>query len=347
VQERQAQLFFSIFKGMTNIKHSMPWLKDSCDQLDNFIAQNRIPQALLLTGAYGLGQYSLADHFTQSLVCVSRSATGSYCGQCKSCLLFQSGCHPDYILIEPEQTGKMIGIEVIRQLLERLTLKPQFQNQRVVVIRSAEQLNHAAANAFLKYLEEPTERTSLILITEKSLRLPATIRSRCQKMTLTKPKREESKRWLQQTGVTEQIDLLLNLSDDSPLFAKQLFETTLLLQRKDWFKGWIRVLNSPHHLIDTAEQWYKLDPSEISLLMSWLISWITDIVKLARENEDLRLTNTDFRTDLQDCAKKLDLRDLFKYYDYLLACQSQLNSQLNKQLMFEEILIKWSELKLK
>jgi DNA polymerase-3 subunit delta' len=61
-------------------------------------------------------------------------------------------------------------------------------------------------------------------------------------------------------------------------------------------------------------------------------------------NQEINLYNQDFATDLQEIAVKLDLKEMYKYYDFLLLSQQRLESQINKQLVFEEILIKWSKL---
>jgi DNA polymerase-3 subunit delta' len=47
---------------------------------------------------------------------------------------------------------------------------------------------------------------------------------------------------------------------------------------------------------------------------------------------------------LQDLAQTLDLKKLFGFYELLLRCKRQLSTTVNKQLMFEEILIHWSQL---
>ena len=73
-------------------------------------------------------------------------------------------------------------------LIESLSLKSYRGGYKVGVIEGAESLNANGANAFLKTLEEPTANTLLILIARPSHRLPATIASRCLRLTLAPPR---------------------------------------------------------------------------------------------------------------------------------------------------------------
>jgi len=322
-----------------------PWLKASCQQLGSYLKQNRIPQALLITGNRGLGKQQLAKYFSQTLLCATPLPDGMYCDECQSCILFNAKTHPDFFLLEPEEVGKEIGIGIIRQLMTKLALKPQFERHRVVVINPADRLNNNSANAFLKYLEEPTERTSVILISEKPQKLLATIKSRCQKISLAIPDRDMIvKKWCEEQGIIENYELLLNLAQGSPLLAKQLAESALLQSRTECFGQWNKMTKSDSDFIALAEQWVKFDKTKIDLLLFWITSWVSDMVKLAHCKQATNIYNSDITKDLQEMAGKLNLRDLYTYYDFLLLSRQRLDTQLNKQLMIEEVLIQWLKL---
>ena len=329
---------------MIDIQLSLPWLQASWAQLNNYISQNRLPQALLIVGNKGLGKFQLAEIFAQTLLCTTPLPNAAACGKCQSCTLFNAQTHPDYCVIEPEEEGKAIGISVIRQLTARLELKPQFESHRVVIINPADSLTNASANAFLKYLEEPTERTCLILITDKPSTLPATIISRCQKLHISVPDELIVKTWLKQQGVLENHDLLCMLSQGAPILAKKFADNSTLKLRAECFNNWSKLTQSEESLISIAEQWQKLDKANIDLLLFWLITWVMDIIKLKYQHKSIKIVNQDLITNLQEMADKLDLKGLYIYYDLLLLSQQRFGTQLNKQLMFEEILILWTKL---
>lgn len=321
-----------------------PWQQAIWQHLAGYIEQQRIPQTLLIMGPQGVGKRHLADVYARALMCHAPLADHSACGACHSCKLWDAQTHPDYLQIEPDEPGKGIGIDKIRQLIVNLALKPQFEAYRVVIISPADRLNNASANAFLKCLEEPTERTCLMLLTEKPARLPATIRSRCQTIHCPSPDRAISSRWLQQQGVTQHVDLLLNLSQGAPLLAKQQAEQNFISIRQDCFNTWLQIGEGKANLITVAEQWQKQDKFDLPVLLTWMLSWVMDIIKSANRAEIGQLHNPDMKKSLQALAERLELKRVYAFYDSLLLAQSQSSTQINKQLMLEQLLIRWSQL---
>jgi len=120
----------------------------------------RLPHALLFYGQEGLGKKALAIEFSKFLI-----------GQTSP---------PDFILIEPQ--GKEIQIAQIRSLIQGLSFKPYLADFKIAVINKAHLMSQESQNCFLKFLEEPTDKTHLILITEYPAMLLPTILSRVQKL---------------------------------------------------------------------------------------------------------------------------------------------------------------------
>ncbi len=318
-----------------------PWQQSHWNLFNQYLIQNRVPQALLINGAKGLGKQQLAYSFAKALLCNQRLPNAQSCGQCSRCKLFNAKTHPDFINVSPEEGSKIIGIDRIRELIITLALKPQFENYRVVLINPADKLNNAAANAFLKCLEEPNERTCVILLAESLSKLPATILSRCQKMTLTKPKREIANAWLNQQQVIENKTLLLNLAQGAPLLANEYAKANILPLRQQCFSDWLNIANGQLNPIEIAEKWYK---QQVSLILFWLISWSCDLIKCFYQTQTINLYNPDLQISLQELVGRLKLKDIYHFYDNLLQSRQKMDSQINQQLMFEELLILWSQL---
>jgi DNA polymerase-3 subunit delta' len=319
----------------------LPWHRQQWQQWVQAIQQQRVPQALLISAHKGLGQYQLVTQFAQTLLCSDRLDNGYYCQKCPSCLLFNVGTHPDWLLISPEEDKKIIGIDAIRQLVNKLTLKPQFESYRVVLIHPAEQLNHAAANGFLKCLEEPNERTCIILLAEKPSRLPATIRSRCQKMILSIPALAVAKAWLHEQQITENTDVLLSLAQGAPLLAKDYASDPFIKNRLPCFQAWLKVGQAELNPVILAEQWYKYD---LNQLLFWQIGWISDMIKYRYQKEPHNLYHADLKITLQTLAWKLNLKSLYQFYDLLVNRLQKIDTPINKQLLCEELLIHWATL---
>lgn len=320
-----------------------PWQQALWQHLHDYIQQRRIPQALLVTSAAGLGVRQLMDVYARSLLCHA-PVDGQACGHCQSCKLLAAESHPDFLLIEPDEPGKAIGIDKIRQLIVKLALKPQFEAYRVVIIEPAERMNSASANAFLKCLEEPTERTCIILLTEQASRLPATIRSRCQKVTATTPDTQCAVDWLKQQGIEHDVQLLLGLAHGAPLLAKRYSEQNVLEIRQDCFSRWLQLAQGKTGFVGVVEHWLKLDGLDLAVLLRWMASWVSDIVKCAHGGDGVPLQNADLKKSLQALAERLELQPLCRFYDSLLIARVQLSTQVNTQLLLEQLLIDWSQL---
>jgi DNA polymerase III subunit delta' len=78
-----------------------------------------------------------------------------------------------------------IRLSLTRELLRDLAFRPFEAERRVVVVRDADRMREDQYSALLKTLEEPGETTVWVLTTSRPSRLPATIRSRCQRVRFT------------------------------------------------------------------------------------------------------------------------------------------------------------------
>lgn len=324
---------------MNSTELCLPWHREQWGLFTSYLKQDKVPQALLIAGQHGLGKQLLATQFAQSLLCIERNEIGLYCGLCQSCKLFGAKSHPDFFLIQPVEPGKDISINQIRELIARLSLKPQYESYRVVVINPADTMNNASANGFLKCLEEPTERTVIILISDRPTCLPVTIRSRCQIINIHCPNQHEAVDWLNSQKISGNPEALLAVSHGAPLLARQNQERNTLEHRKNCFTEWLKLVRNHADPISVAEEWNQYSPIE---LISWMLSWVMDLIKYKNQVETGFFYNPDLQQTLQVQAQRLELIQLFDFYDLLLLTRQRIDTQLNKQLLLEELLIHWS-----
>ncbi len=73
-----------------------------------------------------------------------------------------------------------IRVEDAQEILKSLSLKSYEGGYKIMIVWMADKINTAASNKLLKLLEEPTDKTLFILITENEEDIIQTIRSRCQ-----------------------------------------------------------------------------------------------------------------------------------------------------------------------
>ena len=160
------------------------------------ISSQEMTHAWVFTGPPGSGRSSAAIAFAQALVC---STNG--CGTCKACRSASSGAHPDVEIIRTE--GLSIKIDEVRELLTRVAWAPSMGGWRVVVMEDADRLTESAANALLKAIEEPGNRTVWLLCAPTLHDVLPTIRSRCRHVQLVTPSTQAVAQVLQnRDGIT-------------------------------------------------------------------------------------------------------------------------------------------------
>ena len=174
----------------------MPWQHGLREQLVKLVRAEKLPHALLLEGAPGSGRNGFARALARELLCEAPSAEG-HCGACKSCALCAAGSHADLRHLSPAQAGKSIGIDSVRRAIEFCAGTASLGARKVLLVSPLESLTQAAFNAFLKCLEEPAAGTFILLVSARGHRLPATVRSRCQRWNAPQPQTAEALAWLE------------------------------------------------------------------------------------------------------------------------------------------------------
>lgn len=215
---------------------SRPWHDDAWARLQARRERDALPHALLLAGPAGLGKRDFLATFVKGLLC-QQPVDGVPCGVCRSCHLVAAGTHPDVVTLtfglrKDGVTRSEIVVDQIRDLSARLAMSSQFGGWQIATVDPADAMNAAAANALLKTLEEPTPATLLILVADEPARLPATIRSRCQRIDFLVPSREVSLAWLRAEGVAD-APAALEAAGGNPGMAREWSADGALKQRAE------------------------------------------------------------------------------------------------------------------
>lgn len=251
-----------------------PWLTETWNRLVAAISGSRLPHAVLISGPGDVGETELAIVTVQYLLCTSPSASKS-CGQCKACTLLLVGGHPDFHQVFPEDTGKAIKIDQIRQVTQVAATTAQQGGRKAILIAPAEQMNRNAANALLKVLEEPGANTFFFLVTSQAFRVLPTIRSRCMHISLAIPDHQLADRWLADQGIENQ-SVLLNQSGGRPLRVLR-WQQAGVFKRREVLQGSVsRLVNQEIGEVEFARNLMGID-----------LVWVLDEVLMLLTN-DLR-----------------------------------------------------------
>ncbi len=244
-----------------------PWLADSWRSLAERIDRGQLPHAVLIGGARGLGKRTLADSLVRAALCESRADHGFACGTCRACHLLAAGSHPDRVdvsfgLRDDGKPRSEITVEQIRELSQRLSLSSQFGGLQLVTLDPADAMNASAANALLKTLEEPSANTVIILVCDRPMRLPATIRSRCQRVRVPAPPAAAARAWLIAQGIDgERADAALAATLGNPGIALAACNDDTLALR-DACRRDLAALRGGSGVLAIADAWAADRPAE-------------------------------------------------------------------------------------
>jgi DNA polymerase-3 subunit delta' len=218
----------------------------------------RVHHGYLFDGPDGVGKELCAFALAQALVCSSPTPKGEACGACSACVRAAPDPktsrpkHPDLVVLErglyePAQIGRRtpetldISIDQVRTLvLSHAAYAPHEGRARVFVIRRAEELSTAAANALLKTLEEPIDKMHFVLLTAQPDALLPTILSRVQRVRFAPLPERLVAELLRERGTSADVaervaplaggsmEIALSLCDEDATAAREAFVSAAL-----------------------------------------------------------------------------------------------------------------------
>ena len=309
-----------------------PWIAPATAALAAAHRCGRLPHALLIHEAPGAGGDWLA-HWAARLVLCERSGEAP-CGQCAGCRRALGWQHPDLTLVAPIEDSRQIRIEQLRDLAAELALTSHAGGYKVGVLTPADSMNRFAANALLKTLEEPPARTLLVLVASQPSRLPPTVLSRCQRITVRAPARAEAIAWLTQVRGVGAWDAALETLGEAPMLLLQA-DPAPLAQIGDDMRGTLEALAAGRaDPLATAERWAR---SELPLRLRCFENWLTERIRRGQSRGDL-MPEVRAGPYLPGTQAFLNIRELFGLLDEVRELRTALDVPLNRALALEALL---------
>ena len=307
--------------------------------LRGILKRKRLASSYLFCGESGIGKKMAAINFAKAVNCLTMSGAADdtrssflpaappsslaagydACDTCESCLKIDAGSHPDIIRISPQEG--LIKIDEIRTIEEALSFKPYEGMKKVVIVDDADTMNQAAANTFLKTLEEPPEDSLIMLISSRPDRLLPTIRSRCSTIAFHPLSLDSCRQILDGKIAAHDIEQAVRLSLGRPGLAV----TGDVKEERDRFvdllKSMLRSEKDSWSSREEVEKWFDL-----------ALLFMRDLAVLKITGEQTLLINMDIAENLARLEKSLELKGIIEIYKELSFVKAMLLFNLNKSL---------------
>lgn len=317
-----------------------PWLSQPYRQIITQHQDGRGHHALLIQAMSGLGDDALVWGLSRWLMCQQRDGLKS-CGHCHGCQLMQANTHPDWYRLEAEKGKSTLGIDAVRQVIEKIYHFGQQGGAKVVWLPDAAQLSEAAANALLKTLEEPPANSWFFLTSREPSRLLATLRSRCMTLHLKPPDERQSLQWLKkQTAQGDDLLLaVLRLSAGAPAAALTLLEPASLQARQKLFETLPGALQQ-----DMLQLLPILNADDAAARIGWLLSLLLDAMKW-QQGATQWLSNVDHQDVVALLAQHFSASALNASAHDWMQCREQLLhvAAVNRELLLTDRLLSWAD----
>ena len=283
--------------------------QDAKDYLIKNIEFNNILHSYLFVGTEGIGKKMIATEFAKRILCLNKKDNCN----CKSCIRFDGGNHPDFYVIDEEDN---IKVETIRILTEKVYEKPIVSEKKVYIINDCEKMTPEAQNCLLKTLEEPPEFVVIILITSKENLLLNTIKSRCMTVKFKN---------IDEKDLLDYCTNELNMKNVSPNMLK-MFDGSIgrALKLKDYGEKYSEIENyimniENSSIIDIMQNKAILEKDSINDILEYVV-----VCLYSKANENIKYLN---------CI------------EYVNDCMSRLRSYSNYDMTIDKLLFKmWEEL---
>ena len=303
-----------------------PWQQAAHERAVSSLDEGRLGHALLVCGPQRIGKRALVDHLAKRVLCLTPAADGEPCADCRSCTLFPTGAHPDLriVALEMNKEGTRLRSEIVieqaRDIGAWLALTSQLGGAQVVIVDPADAMNSAAANALLKTLEEPLPNRYLWLVSAQPNRLPATIRSRCQRLELTVPGHAVALQWLLDQGRPRaDAEAALAAAQGDPGQALHWLESGGMSVRRQVDADLRAIADGAGNAVEVAQRWAADGEAALRLRFA---------ADLARERA-ARLTDP------------VETRRLARWFDQANRVRDLLRTTIRADLAIAGLLLEW------
>ncbi|MBM7663402.1 DNA polymerase-3 subunit delta' [Bacillus mesophilus] len=310
--------------------------------LVNSIKKNRLAHAYLLEGKRGTGKKEIAKFLAKTLFCKDIYGEMNPCHTCVNCRRIESGNHPDVHIIEPD--GLSIKKQQIQLLQEEFSKTGVESKQKFYIINHADKMTINASNSLLKFLEEPNEGTTAVLLTEQINKMIDTIISRCQTLSTMTVSKEILSEQLTEAGINPVLARVVVQLTNSIDQAQSLAQDDWFAEARKVVLQLCEVLDSSAGLFFIQEKWIQhfKEREQVEIGLDLLLLYYRDILSFIIGEEDA-VVYRDILEQMKQRALQLSQKSIVEKMAAILEAKKRLNANVQGQLMMEQLVLKLQE----
>ena len=239
----------------------------------NIFDIKQIHHAFIISGSKGIGKSILIESLAEKILNNKISLEN----------------HPDFHNLKILDEKKLIGINQIHELRNKLYESSFLGKNKVAVINEIEKISIDGLNAILKILEEPPKNTYFLLSTNFLNQIPLTIQSRCFDLRISSPEIKQSLEWLSGYQTKDALKAL-EITNNLPIKAKHFLDNNLLDARDNFVKDVSGIIKEGKDIISISEKWIK-DNDSLNLKLEWMSQILSDSIKFQADKSIESLTS--------------------------------------------------------
>lgn len=294
--------------------------------LQKSIEGNKLSHAHIFVGEDGIGKSLLARETALTIMGETRSKD-----------------NPDIYEFKDFKNKNSIGVDDIREIVQEISKKPTYGNKKVIVIYNGDKMTDAAANAFLKTIEEPPKGVFIFILCENLEAILDTIKSRCQIHKLQRLSLNE----MEKIFKIKEYNLDYAVTKATLAFAegipgraeafifqedyKEIRENTLSM-----LKG---VYNSSKWDYLKFEEFLSKNKSSIEDVFTILISFVRDAIIYKETGNEELISNIDKLKDIKEISSLFSFIRLNDIINAVSDTRSKLRSNVNSSIAFDVMLL--------
>lgn len=321
---------------MTNYAKLIDYQPEIVNVITKSFQKQRLVHAYLFEGKKGTRKMDAALFMSSLLLCQGDNPP---CGKCANCQKVSALAHGNIYIIEPET--EVIKKEQIEALLHELSSTSLFDGNRIYIIKEAHLMNTAAANALLKFLEEPHPQHYLILLSTKPHLLLDTIKSRVQTLHFNPISKKKMTKNLIDNGIAKDIAYCLAHITSSEEEADELIKSGEIIDIVALAKDIQRAKNSkqdPYLMFLKKGRFLFSEAISISIHQMFfdvLMLLVREKIKAVHGENDLFFTDC-----LNTVEKENETPDeLIRQLEVLNKYQERLKYHVNMELLYASMFL--------